>query len=150
MISIIGRHTAASGVTTSSTNLRTALWNFRWLCEARYQHGHASYEAPVSHLSVIRAVVAICQPIWLAIRNFAQFTDNAAVDNALLSFDSANLEASVLRSGDDVVPVKAIESLSGVLSSFKRVGRSIVCSNFNATYQCLRRVEQMHLQDANS
>jgi hypothetical protein len=105
----------------------------------------------VSHLSVIRAVVAICQPIWLAIRNFAQFTDNAAVDNALLSFDSANLEASVLGSGNNIVPVEAIESLCGVLSSFKHyVSRCIGCSNFNATHECLRRAERKHLQDANS
>lgn len=72
------------------------------------------------------------------------------MDNALLSFDGANLEAGVLGSGDNVVPVKAVESLGGVLSSFKRVGQSILCSNFNVTYQCLRRVKQMHLQDANS
>ena len=74
-----------------------------------------------SHLSVVRAVVAICQPGWLGIRNFAQFTDNATVDNAVLSFDSPDLEASVLGSGDHIVSVESVEGIGGVLSTFRHL-----------------------------
>ena len=61
-------------------------------------------------------MVARGQAKWLGIGNLAQFARYTRVDDALLILEDTYLEALILWLEEDLMPVKAVECLSCILT----------------------------------
>ena len=74
-----------------------------------------------THVFVVRIVISIDQPSWLCIRNLADFSNHAAMNHTLLSFNDTDLKAGELGFHYHVVHVKAVECLSGILAGCTQI-----------------------------
>jgi hypothetical protein len=71
-----------------------------------------------TYVIVIRTVVALREPGWFGIGDFAQVPGGQRPDGNLLALDGTNLKPLILRLLEHLLSMKAVENLCGIFTCY--------------------------------